>query len=110
MRFPSRLFALRLRRPILNRPSANSRSVGKLLANDTSQGVVSALGIVHTKANPVVVSEIKLSDVAVQMPFAAMLIDTLHAALEDAVEAFKSVGVRRRARIRPSRGWRNRAR
>jgi len=39
------------------------------------------------------VAEIKFGYVAMKVSIAAMLIDTLHAALEHTVEAFKSVGV-----------------
>jgi len=40
-----------------------------------------------------VVSEIKLGEVAVQMGFAAVLINALHAALEDGKDVLDRVGV-----------------
>ena len=57
--------------------------------------------VVHAELGAVAVAEIELRQIAVQMLFAAMLIDALHAALEDREEAFDRVRMRsRRERIR----------
>ena len=52
-----------------------------------------ALGIFDAKARAVAIAEIELGEIAMQVSFAAMLIDALHAALEDREEAFDGVGV-----------------
>lgn len=49
--------------------------------------------IIHTVRCPIIVAEIKFRSVTVQVLLAAVLIHALHAALEDAVEAFDRVGV-----------------
>lgn len=55
--------------------------------------------IVHAQGDPVVVAEIELGNVPVQVLLGAVLIDALHAALEDAVIALNRVGVDRAAPI-----------
>ena len=47
------------------------------------------------ESGAVVVTELELGKVAVQVLFAAMLVDTLHAALEDAEITFNRVAVDR---------------
>lgn len=49
--------------------------------------------IVISKFDAVVISEIKFGKVAVQMGFAAMLINTLHAAFENREITFNRVGM-----------------
>src|SRR5688572_18569128 len=51
------------------------------------------LMIIHAVGDPIVVAELELSNVAVQVPVGAVLIDAPHAALEDGEEAFKRVRV-----------------
>ena len=58
--------------------------IGEALAFDAAQSAIRALGIVHAKAGTVRIAEVELGKVAVQMFFAAMLIDAFHAALEHA--------------------------
>jgi hypothetical protein len=58
--------------------------VGKATPNDTSKDAVGASGIVDPVRNAVGVPEIELGKIAVKVLLGAMLIDALHAALEDA--------------------------
>lgn len=74
-------FALRLAR------------VRQSLANDPRQGSRSALCIVDSERNPMVISEIELREIPVQVPLGAVLIDAFHAALEHAEIAFDRVRV-----------------
>ena len=60
---------------------------------DTTQEGVSASHVIHAKGNAVVIAEIKLSEIAVQMLLAAMLVGAFHAALEDAEIVLDGVGV-----------------
>lgn len=50
-------------------------------------------GVVHAQRRTVGIPEVELSQIAVQMLLAAVQIDALHAALEDAERAFDGVGV-----------------
>lgn len=50
-----------------------------------------ALGIINTKADAVVIAEIKFRDIAMRIMLCAMLIDALHSALEYGIEAFRRV-------------------
>ena len=72
-----------------------SRSIGKPPANDTAKGLLCPLGIAHAKRDPLIIPEIILSEIAVKVLLSAMLVDALHAALEDAEIAFDGVGVDR---------------
>jgi hypothetical protein len=60
---------------------------------DTIQCAVSAGNVTNTTLDAVAVTEVELGEIAVQMPLLAMLVHTLHTALENAVLAFN--GVRR---------------
>src|SRR6185437_7731722 len=62
------------------------------LANDALGQLIGAGGIVHAKRNAVVMAEVKLRKIAVQMLFAAMLVDAEHAAFEHTEIAFNRVG------------------
>ena len=44
------------------------------------------------KADRLLIAEVELGQIAVQMALAAVLIDALHAALEDRIEALNGVG------------------
>jgi hypothetical protein len=72
--------------------SLTSRFVGQPLAFDALQGAVAARDVANAKRNAVVVTKIKLGQIAVKMLLAAVLVDTDHAALEDVVVAFNGVG------------------
>ena len=95
-----------------------SRLISQPLADDAFERAISALSVVDAEFDTVRISEIELREIAVKMLFAAVLIDALHAALEDRIVAFDRVGVitRRRQRTYSSRrgspchGWRNRRR
>lgn len=56
--------------------------------NDACQDALSPHAIVHAQRDTVGVPEIELSQIAMKMLLAAVLIDTLHTALEDAEAAF----------------------
>ena len=60
---------------------------------DAFNGTRRTFPIVKPKAIAVVISEIEFCKVTVQMLLSAMLIDALHAALEDREIAFDGVGV-----------------
>lgn len=65
--------------------------IGKSLANYPLQGSLGPALIVDAKLYAIVVAEFKLSQIAMQMFLAAMLIDALHAALENREIAFQRV-------------------
>ena len=70
-----------------------SPPISQALTADLLQGAIGALLVIPVQRRAVVVAEVKFREVAVQMLFGAMLIDALHAALEDAEIAFNRVGV-----------------
>ena len=70
--------------------------IGQPLADDALKRVRRALRILDAKPRTVVVAKIKLRDVAVQMLLAAMLVDALHAALEDAENSLRACSRARR--------------
>ena len=74
-------------------PSRTNRFIGEALTNDAHQGVVSAHVVIDPKGSAVAVAESELSAVTVQVGLVAMLVNALHAALEDAEIAFDGVGV-----------------
>lgn len=57
--------------------------MGKALAFDHGKQLVVSLGVGDLERRAAIVAEIELGKVAVQVSFAAMLIDADHAALED---------------------------
>src|SRR5712664_3625392 len=75
------------------RSSSMSRSIGQPLADHAAKKNLGALEIFDAIGLAVVVAEIKFSHVAVQVVVGAVLIDALHAALEDGEEAFNGVGM-----------------
>jgi hypothetical protein len=66
--------------------------IGKTLADDTTEQLVSAIGVVAAGRGTVGIAELKLCEIAVQMLLGAMLINATHPALEDAERAFDAVG------------------
>ena len=66
--------------------------IGEALAHNPSHQTIRAGQIVHAHGDTVGVAEIELGKVAVQVAFAAMLVDALHAALEDRIEALDGIG------------------
>lgn len=67
--------------------------IREALAGDASQRVLVALAVFDPKRRAVVLAKIELGKVAMQMLLTAVLIDALHAALEDAEVALDRVGV-----------------
>jgi hypothetical protein len=72
---------------------ATSPPIGQSLAARTLDRASGALGIVNSELDAVRVAEIELSEVAVKVSLAAMLIDARHTALENAEEAFDGLRV-----------------
>src|SRR5580658_9982450 len=68
-----------------------SRFIGQPLALDAEQRAVGAGDVVIAGLDPVRVAEIKFGEIAVKMALGAMLIDTDHAAFEDAEIAFGGI-------------------
>lgn len=68
-------------------------TIGETLTLGTLQGNERPNVIVNAHGNAVALAEVKFRQIAVQMVFGAMLIDALHAALEDREIAFNGVGV-----------------
>src|SRR4051812_28679136 len=71
--------------------------IGQALADHAQQRRVSASRVVNAERHAVVVAELELREVAVKVLLTAVLVDTLHAALEDAERSFNRVGVDRAA-------------
>ena len=65
------------------------------LTFNAKQGRFCSANIVNTEPDTVVVAELELGQVAAQVFLVAVLIDALHATLEQAEVAFDSVGVDR---------------
>ncbi len=70
-------------------------SICQPLADDAEQCSLCACQIIHAELHTIVVAEIKLRQVAVQMLFATVLVDTRHAALEQAEVALNRARVDR---------------
>src|SRR5207244_3145488 len=67
--------------------------VFKALPNNAFNRALGTLNIVYAEPDAVAITEIELGKVAMQMLFLAVLIDTLHSALEDRIVALNGVGV-----------------
>jgi hypothetical protein len=61
--------------------------VGQPFANHTLESLYGEGFVIHAQGNAVVIAEIVLAETAAQILLIAMLINTLHAALEDAKKA-----------------------
>jgi hypothetical protein len=67
------------------------RPVGQSLAYNALERGNSALLVVYAQSDAIVIAEVELSDIAMQMLLAAVLVNVLYAALEHAVEALNGV-------------------
>jgi hypothetical protein len=67
-------------------------SISQPLAFDALDRFCSAHSVIHAKRDAVRIAEIELGEIAVTVLLFAMLIDALHAALEDRVVALDGVG------------------
>jgi hypothetical protein len=67
--------------------------VREALAGPALHGALRTFSIVDAKSDAIVVSEIKFSKVAVEMFFAAMLINPAHAAFEKREVALQRIGM-----------------
>src|ERR1700687_1328170 len=72
--------------------SVTSRPIGQSLADSALNRAGGTLNIIYAEPNAVAISEIEFRKITVQMLLGAMLIDALHAALENRVVAFDRVG------------------
>src|ERR1700737_4762201 len=72
--------------------SLTRRSIGQTLADDAFQRASGTLHIIYAKSDALAIPEMEFRKVAVQMLLAAMLINALHAALEDRIVALDGVG------------------
>ena len=72
--------------------SVISLPIGQALADDAFNARVSAFHVIYAKPDAIAIAEIVFCEIAVQMLFAAMLVDALHAALEDRIVALDRVG------------------
>jgi hypothetical protein len=70
-----------------------SRSIGEALPDDALDCDLSTLNVIYTEPDAIAVAKIELGKIPVQVLFAAMLVDALHAALEDRIVALDGVGV-----------------
>lgn len=70
--------------PYLCFPSV-SRSVSQPLPDDALQSALGALSVIYSELDAIAMAEIELADISVQMLLRAVLVDTLHSALENAV-------------------------
>jgi hypothetical protein len=73
--------------------SVTSLPVGKPLSDHALQSAFGPLYVIAAKPNAVSITEIELRKIPMQMLFLAVLVDALHAALEDRKVAFHGVGV-----------------
>ena len=76
-----------------------NRSKGQARADDTTKGAIGPGLIVNTELDAIGIAEIELGKVAMQMIFAAMLVNPAHPALEDGEEAFGAVHMGRAANV-----------
>lgn len=85
-----------------------SSFIGQALAFNRCDGVGRSALVINAEGDTVIVAEFVLGKIAVQVLLGAMLIDALHAALEDAEYAFDGVGVDAvlRSTIQPAPGTR----
>ena len=74
-----------------------SRSICEALADDATDRTFGALLIIDAEPNAVVIAEIELRQITVKVLLRTVLVDALHAALEDAEHAFDRIGVDRNA-------------
>ena len=70
-----------------------SRLISEPFTHNTGKEFIGPLRIINSLGNALAIAEVKLSKVAVKVLFAAMLIDALHAALENRIIAFDGIGV-----------------
>lgn len=85
---------------LTSRPAVDQGgTVGQPLADDALQGLGSAVLIVNANCNVVGIAEVIFREIAMQVLFSAVLMDALHATLEDAVVALNAVGGDLAARI-----------
>jgi hypothetical protein len=73
--------------------SLTSRSIGETLSNDAFDRALGAIYVIYAEPDAIAIAEIEFGKIAVQMLFAAMLIDALHAAFENRIVTFNCVGV-----------------
>jgi len=75
--------------------SVVSLPIGEPLSDDACNGAAGSLYVVYAQPDAIGIAEIELREITVQVLFLAMLIDALHAALEDRIVAFNRIGMDR---------------
>ena len=82
-----------------NSVSAINSMVGQALAEDALDRALGARLVVHPQCNASVVAELELREAAMPVLLAAVLVDAIHSALENAERAFDPVRVHRAAHV-----------
>jgi len=73
---------------------ATSPPIGDALGGDTAHNGVGALLVGEPERHAIVIAEVKLTEIALQMFLAHMVIDAIDAAFEDREITLDSIGVR----------------
>lgn len=73
--------------------------IGQPLPDHARQQHIRARYVVDAISDPVAIAEIELGQIAIQMIMTAVLVNTLHPALEDTEESFDGIGVNVTAHI-----------
>src|SRR2546422_25263 len=73
-------------------PLVTSRSIGQSLSSNAHQSEIGTGNVIDAKLDAVAITEIEFCQIPMQVSLGAMLIDTLHAALEDRIIALDGVG------------------
>jgi len=89
----SAFFAFALRRLFPYGLSVVSLPIGKPLTDDALHGPCGSLNVIYAEPDAIAIAEIKFCEIAVQMLLAAVLIDTLHTALENRIVALNGIGM-----------------
>jgi hypothetical protein len=66
--------------------------IRETLADNASDGALSALAIIYANSDPVAIAEVKLCEITVQMFLGTVLIGAFRAALENREVVFNGVG------------------
>src|SRR5574337_1328728 len=70
-----------------------SCSIRQMLADDTLQCAGGALAVIYAELRAIGIAEVKFGQIAMQVLFVAVLVHTVHAALEYREKTFGGIGV-----------------
>lgn len=70
-----------------------SGAISQALPDNAFQSQLGTLYVIYADTDTIVITEIKLRDIAVKMPLFAMLIDAFHAALKNRKIALNGIGM-----------------